>query len=191
MKMVDCPTLGLLIQNHEPVELIDIRPRKEFSAMHIPGARSLPFAELVKPKGFPRWRRTAEPVYVVSDDRVKASLAAGILRASGYMNAMVVEGGMKAWIAQGFPVLRNKLFLKLSNFLSALAVLLAITGIALTLAKILPAAGIFIFFGAAALLLKASLFARTTKPELRALTRVESAPADWHRINGPQPAQAC
>jgi hypothetical protein len=47
MKVVGCPTLGLLIQNHELVELIDIRPRTEFSAMHIPEARSLPFADLI------------------------------------------------------------------------------------------------------------------------------------------------
>src|SRR5206468_2911026 len=83
-----------------------------------PGARSLPFAELVSPKGFLRYRPTIEQVCIVSDDRARASLVTGILRASGYMNAMVVDGGMKAWVAQGFPVLRQHLSLELPNLLT-------------------------------------------------------------------------
>ena len=43
---MDCSTLETLIENHEPVNLIDIRPKNEFREMHIPGARSLPLAEL-------------------------------------------------------------------------------------------------------------------------------------------------
>ena len=46
MKTMDCLTLETLIENHEPVDLIDIRPKNEFREMHIPGARSLPLAEL-------------------------------------------------------------------------------------------------------------------------------------------------
>ena len=191
MKTTDCVTLETLIKNHEPVNLIDIRSKNEFREMHIPQARSLPFARLASPKGFLRYRRTNEQVYVVCDDQVRASLAVGILRASGYVNSTVVDGGMKEWIAQGFPVLRNKLSLKLPNFLSVIAVLFAIAGVAFTLAKILPVAGILIFFGAAALLLKASLSTRTTEPETRGFTRVKSAPAHWHRINRTAPAHAC
>jgi len=187
---MDCVTLGTLIENHEPVNLIDIRPKNEFREMHIFGARSLPFATLASPKGFLRYRRTNEQVYVVSDDKVRASLATGILRASGYMNPMVIEGGMKAWVALGFPVWRKRLSLPLPNFLNLIAVLCAIAGIAFTLAKILIGAGILIFFGAAALLLKASLSARTTEPKTRTFRRVKSAPAHWHRINGTAPAHA-
>jgi rhodanese-related sulfurtransferase len=138
MKTLDCSTLELLIENHEPLELIDIRSKKEFSTMHIPGARSLPFTELAKPKGFPRWRRTTEPVYVVSDDCVKASLAAGILRASGYVNSTVVDGGMKQWIAQGLPVLTKRFSFRLASFLKASSIVLGIVAlIALGFMKIL------------------------------------------------------
>jgi len=42
-----CSTLKMLIENHEPVNLIDIRPKKEFREWHIIGARSLPFATCV------------------------------------------------------------------------------------------------------------------------------------------------
>jgi len=42
MTVMDCSALGVLIANHEPIELIDVRSKNEFAAMHIPGARSLP-----------------------------------------------------------------------------------------------------------------------------------------------------
>jgi rhodanese-related sulfurtransferase len=187
MKTMDCSTLEMLIENREPVDLIDIRPKSEFLAIHILGARSLPFGQLARPEGFRRFRRTTESVYVISDDRAKASLATGILRACGYMNAIVVEGGMKGWMARGLPVWRKGLSLPLPNPFSAIAVLLAIAGIAFTLAKILIVGGILISFGAMALLFKAGLSA----PERRALTRVKSAAAHRLRMNGIQPAHAC
>ena len=44
---MDCLTLETLIENHEPVNLIDIRSRNEFRAIHIPGARCFPLADRV------------------------------------------------------------------------------------------------------------------------------------------------
>jgi hypothetical protein len=65
---MDCSTLGTLVVNHEPIELIDVRSRKEFAAMHIRGARSLPFGELAEP-GLSRRRRLAsfDGVFDVAD----------------------------------------------------------------------------------------------------------------------------
>jgi rhodanese-related sulfurtransferase len=67
MQRMDCSTLGTLVVNHEPIELIDVRSRKEFAAMHIRGARSVPFGELAEP-GLSRRRRLAmtKRVYVIS-----------------------------------------------------------------------------------------------------------------------------
>ena len=52
MKVMDCLALETLVVNHESIELIDVRSRKEFAAMHIPGARSVPFGELAATKIF-------------------------------------------------------------------------------------------------------------------------------------------
>jgi len=43
-----------LVINRQPIELIDIRSKNEFTEMHIPGARSLPFRELTVPRLFRR-----------------------------------------------------------------------------------------------------------------------------------------
>jgi len=109
MKMMDCLTLETLLVNHEPVELIDVRSKKEFAAMHIPGARSVPFGELAATKIFRRRRPTTKRVYVISaDGRTRASLATGILRSAGCVNAVPVDGGMKDWVARGFPLQRKR-----------------------------------------------------------------------------------
>ena len=184
---MDCVTLEMLIENHEPVNLIDIRSRKEFSAMHIPGARSLPFAELASPKGFGRYRPSIDRVYVISDDRGRASLATGILRASGYTNATVVDGGMEAWIKQGFPVLRS-VQSKLSTVLSATAVLSGITGIALALAGFLFLSAILICAGA--FLFEASLLLRAAAGQPRKFSKPKLDLAQWKGINSTLPAHA-
>jgi len=105
MKMMDCSALGTLVANHEPIELIDVRSRTEFNDTHIPGARSLPFGDLAASSAFRRRRVSHERVYVISaEGHAEASLATGMLRSAGCENAVAVDGGMKAWIAGGFPV---------------------------------------------------------------------------------------
>ena len=162
MKTTDCATLEMLIENQEPVELIDIRPKAEFRAAHIRGARSVPFAQLAKPKGFCRWRPTIQNLYVISDDCVKASLATGILRACGYRNAIVVEGGINAWRAQGLPM-SNEATLKFPSFLNAGSILLGLlAGCAVVLGKFLI--GGLILMSGTALFLKAMLLTRASAP---------------------------
>jgi rhodanese-related sulfurtransferase len=159
MTMMDCSALETLVVNRVPIELIDVRSKREFSAMHILGAHSLPFADLAVPKIFQRRRPTIERVYVISDDHARASLATGILRSSGCVNAVVIDGGMKAWVAQGFPVLRKKFFPKVSIFLGTGAILPGMAAaLALARHEILIAALLLVI--TAALVLKADSFAR-------------------------------
>ena len=162
MKTMDCSTLGMLIENHEPVDLIDIRSKKEFSSMHIPGARSLPFRELAVSKGFRRYRRIQESVYIVGDDQGKASLAAGILRACGYMNAAVLDGGMKAWLDQGLPIRCAGFSRKVPTSLRAIAVILAVAGIAFAFSQPWAAIGALII--GALFILQAQLVEKTGQP---------------------------
>jgi len=135
MQMMDCSALGTLVANHEPIELIDIRSKKEFAAMHIPGARSVPFGELAQPRFFRRRRLTTERVYVISaNGHARASLATGILRSAGCVNAVPVDGGMKDWVARGFPVRRTRFSLRVPAPLTAgvaLPVMATCTAIAL------------------------------------------------------------
>jgi rhodanese-related sulfurtransferase len=179
MKTIDCLTLDTLIENHEPLDLIDIRSKKEFAEMHIPGARSLPLAELTEAHIFRPRPLTNEHVYVVSGS---ASLVAGILRACSGVDAVVVEGGMKAWTAQGFPVLRHGFSLKLprldrSRLLKMSACLLALgMVVALILNEVLIA--ILLLSNAAILLLQARFLEPRPIERSPAWQTLTSAPAE-------------
>jgi len=142
MKMMDCLALETLVVNHEPVQLIDVRSRKEFVAMHIPGARSVPFGELAATKIFRRRRPTTERVYVISaDGHARASLATGILRSAGCVNAVPVDGGMKGWVARGFPLQRKRFSISsAADFIPRAALPLMGAGVALVLREFTAAA---------------------------------------------------
>src|SRR5207247_9546302 len=112
MTVMDCSALGVLIANHEPIELIDVRSKNEFAAMHIPGARSLPLGELVTPKIFRKRPLTTERVYVISENgHAQASLATSILPSPGRVHAVPTDGRLKDWAARGLHVRRRLLCL--------------------------------------------------------------------------------
>jgi rhodanese-related sulfurtransferase len=164
MQRMDCSTLGTLVVNHEPIELIDVRSRKEFAAMHIRGARSVPFGKLAEP-GLSRRRRLAmtERVYVISaNGRARASLATGMLRSAGWVNAVPVDGGMKDWVDRGLPVRRKKFSLRvLANLSAGLALPVMAAGVAVALHEIVVAALLAAIAGL--LLVKANFLPRARK----------------------------
>ena len=119
VKRMDCSVLGTLVINHEPIELIDVRSKKEFGAMHIPGAESLPFGELAAPGIFRRLRPTRQRVCVIAaDGHARASLATGKLRSAGSVNAVPVDGGMKDWVA---PVRQKRIAANVRAYLARVA----------------------------------------------------------------------
>jgi rhodanese-related sulfurtransferase len=145
MKMMDCSALGTLVDNHEPIELIDVRSKKEFAAMHIPGARSVPFGELAATKIFRRRRPITERVYVISaGGHARASLATGILRSAGCVNAVPVDGGMKDWVARGFPLQRKRSSISRAQvFIATAALPIMGAGVAVALREFMAAALLF------------------------------------------------
>src|SRR6266568_5873428 len=145
VKRMDCSVLGTLVINHEPIELIDVRSKNEFGAMHIPGAESLPFGELAAPGIFRRLRPTRERVYVIAaDGQARASLATGILRSAGCVNAVPVDGGMKDWVAQGFPLQRKKSSISRAQvFIATAALPIMGAGVAVALREFIAAALLF------------------------------------------------
>jgi rhodanese-related sulfurtransferase len=177
MKMMDCSTLGTLVVNHEPIELIDVRSKNEFAAMHIPGARSIPFGELEEPGLFRKRRLTTERVYVISGDGyARASLATEMLRSAGCVNAVPVHGGMKDWVARGLPLRGKRFSFSAQSYLIRGAALSALaTCVAATLHNVTVSA---LFLAIAGLMLvKAKFFrvhegSKTPGSNLRMLSSV-------------------
>ncbi len=88
------------------VLVLDVRPREEFEAGHIPGALSVPVAELADRLGeLPRHQEVV--AYCRSAYCVLAYKAVELLRARG-RKARRLDGGLPEWRAAGFEVETKK-----------------------------------------------------------------------------------
>jgi rhodanese-related sulfurtransferase len=85
----------------EPVVLLDVRRTEAFRAAHLPGARSVPLAEL--DRRLPEIPRSGR-VVLYGDSIIDASEAYARLRDQGYRNVGVLEDGFAGWVGRGFPV---------------------------------------------------------------------------------------
>ncbi len=84
------------------VTVIDVRPREEYLAAHIPGARSVPLADLGKRLGELPKRRDVV-AYCRGPYCVMALDAVDLLRRKGF-RAQRLEHGVAEWRAQGWRV---------------------------------------------------------------------------------------
>ena len=105
LERVDCNTLIKRIQRAE-VTLLDVRPKAEYEAGHIPNAMSVPLDELKRhiaklPKNREIVAYCRGPLCVMSIEAVK------ILRKKGFQ-ASRWEEGIADWAARGLPVELNE-----------------------------------------------------------------------------------
>ena len=99
--------LQMLIGQRD-IELIDVRPKKDFTEVHALGARSIPLSRLEPHSVLARRKLDRRaPLYIMSRERALASLAACSLAGAGLAEPVVVEGGIEAWEEQCLPMVRN------------------------------------------------------------------------------------
>jgi rhodanese-related sulfurtransferase len=92
------------IRSGVPVLVIDVRDRSELiEGGAIAGARCFPFEQLGTRLGELSARHDTS-VIVVSQDEQRSSAAAATLALAGFAEVAALEGGMKRWLALGFPV---------------------------------------------------------------------------------------
>jgi rhodanese-related sulfurtransferase len=80
------------------VPLVDVRQPEEYEAVHVPGAKLIPMADVVARIGeIP----TDQPVYVICATGPRSQRAADFYRNRG-IEAYNVAGGTKAWVEAGY-----------------------------------------------------------------------------------------
>jgi rhodanese-related sulfurtransferase len=96
---------GAAIQlvNRQQAVWIDVRTAEQFQAGHIAQARSLPGGDLDKSVSIPK----NKPLIVVSQQGRESSKIAAKLRAAGYADVQVLDGGMDAWAKATLPVTKK------------------------------------------------------------------------------------
>lgn len=117
--------------------LLDVRTPAEFGAVHIEGARLEPL------EGLDSERLAAEfgdrTVYMICRSGNRAKQAMQKLEAAGYAGAVLLEGGMNAWIAADLPVERGREVMSLERQVRIAAGALVVLGAVLGWALEMPA----------------------------------------------------
>ena len=91
------------MRSGKDLQLIDVRTPEEFRSGHLPGARNLPL------DGLDAGAKTLDPnrpLIAYCRGGHRSSMALKILAAKGFTQAKHMEGGISAWSAAGFPVIR-------------------------------------------------------------------------------------
>jgi rhodanese-related sulfurtransferase len=91
-----------LLDNKEKIFFVDLRSPKEFQQKHLPGARSIPIAELEK--RIAEIPRTGRVILYCARRPGDDSYAYFLLRDKGYTNLAVIDDGFDGWIRRRFPV---------------------------------------------------------------------------------------
>lgn len=92
--------LAELLRN-EQATILDVRGRTEWEAGHLPGAMHIPLGYLTdRLDEIPRDR----PVVIQCQSGARSAIAASVLRANGFENAVNLRDGLDGWRAAGYPV---------------------------------------------------------------------------------------
>lgn len=101
---VDVPEAVRLV-NHSHGIFLDIRSPEHFKAGTLPQARNIPAADLpTKMASLPK----DKPIIVVCEQGNSAGRVASTLRKEGYTQAVVLEGGLRAWLKDGMPLSKKQ-----------------------------------------------------------------------------------
>lgn len=87
------------------VRVLDVRTASEFDNAHIEGAYNVPLAQLSE-HAAELTDGTNGAIVLLCQSGQRAQKAEALLREAGFANAHVLEGGMRAWIAEGYPIKR-------------------------------------------------------------------------------------
>ncbi|WP_088343279.1 MULTISPECIES: rhodanese-like domain-containing protein [Rhodomicrobium] len=99
-----------LLDNGEPLTLVEALPEKYYRHAHLPGALNIPHDRTreLAPAMLPD-KDAPIVVYCANEPCRNSTIAAGELEAMGYRNVREYAGGKQDWIDAGLPVVKGAL----------------------------------------------------------------------------------
>lgn len=85
--------------------LVDLRSANEFRRERLPGARSIPSAELTE--RFAEIPRTGRVVLYCGCEKNESAEGASFLRTQGYRNVSIMLEGYSDWVKRAYPIERD------------------------------------------------------------------------------------
>jgi rhodanese-related sulfurtransferase len=93
-----------LLDAGEPLSFIDLRPAEEFKTGHLPGARSIPFWDVLKQ--YAEIPRTGRVILYCACPPNEVQPAYQFLWDHGYRNVSFLGEGFPGWVKRGYRVER-------------------------------------------------------------------------------------
>lgn len=94
--------------NREDALVLDVRAAADFEKGHIPGAKSLPLAQVDAAHRLLATMAKSRPVVLVCKGGQSAEGAAGKLRKDGFERVFVLDGGIDGWQQAGLPLAKGR-----------------------------------------------------------------------------------
>ncbi|MGY8689398.1 MAG: rhodanese-like domain-containing protein, partial [Verrucomicrobiales bacterium] len=126
-KTITATELGNLLTKDPSLNIIDVRTSAEHEEVHIAGVTLHPLDKLDPWKAI-QDVRAADPLYIVCRTGNRACKAIKKLEATGFNNAVVLEGGIQAWEAENLPVVRGMKVMSLERQVRIAAGSLVVVG---------------------------------------------------------------
>jgi rhodanese-related sulfurtransferase len=121
------------LRQKKDVDLIDVRTPAEFRDAHIDGAQNIPL-DALSPQAVIAMRQTdAGPIYLICQAGSRGANACQKFLDAGFRDVVNIEGGTRAWMAAGLPVVRGKKSISLERQVRILAGLLVLVSAVLGL----------------------------------------------------------
>lgn len=100
-------TLGATrLMNQKNALVLDIREADAFAKAHLIQSKHIPLEQLAE-RAKELNAHKAKPVVVVCQTGKRAGKAAGLLRAAGFSEVFVLDGGLLAWQQAGLPIAKG------------------------------------------------------------------------------------
>jgi rhodanese-related sulfurtransferase len=106
VQMISPERVKFLLDNREKIFFVDLRTPKEFQQRHLPGARSIPVAELEK--RLAEIPRTGRVILYCSCRPGDDSFAYYLLRDNDYSNIAVIDDDFEDLVKRKFPLETGK-----------------------------------------------------------------------------------
>ena len=117
----------------QPIELIDVRTRIEYSELHAAHARNIPLSELDPDAVMARHTELFDdqPLYLICQSGKRSLKACEKFLTAGYDNIINVVGGTQKWRATGLPIEQNEQVISLERQVRIAAGTVTLLGILL------------------------------------------------------------
>jgi rhodanese-related sulfurtransferase len=90
--------------------LVDVRSPEKIKSGHIKGAVNYPLSKMKDlNKALPGNQKKLARIIYYSDNEAEAIQAHRIMRANGWENGYILNGGLAAWQAKGYPLVKDQL----------------------------------------------------------------------------------